>query len=105
LCAPVQARLESSQQRAQAAAADADGARQLLAEKELLLVAAAPANGDIGEDAVSVAVIVRQTLRTRAVCACNHHCLSCRADSSCHLVLTASEDLFWTENMLSAAPY
>ena len=35
-----------------AAATEASNAKQSLADKELLLVAAAPANGDMGEDAV-----------------------------------------------------
>ena len=53
----LQARLEAEQARAEAAVADAQGLRQALAEKELLLVAAAPANGDMGEDSVRVALL------------------------------------------------
>ncbi len=48
----MKARLEAEQQRAEAASADAQALRQALAEKELLLVAAAPASGDVGEDSV-----------------------------------------------------
>lgn len=59
----LQARLEAEQARAEAAVADAQGLRQALAEKELLLVAAAPANGDMGEDSVRLTLLAPARLR------------------------------------------
>lgn len=49
----LQVRLEEAQTKHAAAAAEASSAKQKLADKELLLLAAAPANGDVGEEAVS----------------------------------------------------
>ena len=48
----LQAQLEEAKAKHAAAASEASDAKQSLADKELLLVAAAPANGDLGEDAV-----------------------------------------------------
>ena len=48
----LQVQLEEAQTKHAAAAAEASDAKRSLADKELLLVAAAPANGDMGEDAV-----------------------------------------------------
>ena len=48
----LQVQLEEAKTNHAAAAAEASDAKQTLADKELLLVAAAPANGDMGEDAV-----------------------------------------------------
>ena len=47
-----QVQLKEAQTKHAAAAAEASDAKQSLADKELLLVAAAPADGDMGEDAV-----------------------------------------------------
>jgi len=46
--------LEEARAKHAAAAAEASDVKQSLADKELLLVAVAPANGDVGEDAVCV---------------------------------------------------
>ncbi len=48
----LQVQLEDARTKHAAAEAEASNAKQNLADKELLLVAAAPANGDMGEDAV-----------------------------------------------------
>lgn len=47
-----QAQLAAAEQRGATAAAAAEAAQKLSAERELLLVAVAPSNGDLGEDAV-----------------------------------------------------
>ena len=46
--------MEEARAKHAAAAAEASDVKQSLADKELLLVAAAPANGDVGEDAVGI---------------------------------------------------
>ena len=48
----LQAQLEEAKAKHAVAASEASDAKQSLADKELLLMAAAPANGDLGEDAV-----------------------------------------------------
>lgn len=48
----LQAQLAVAEKRGAAAAAEAEAAQKLSAERELLLVAVAPSNGDIGDDAV-----------------------------------------------------
>ncbi len=48
----LQAQLAVAEQRGAAAAAEAEAAQKLSDERELLLVAVAPSNGDIGDDAV-----------------------------------------------------